>query len=244
MDIQLNRYIKLSQAPYQPSLNQNQPSLIPNQPTWSPIRPMRPVQLYQTPNQVSDPKPILAGLEPLCSKGLCLLLTRPLQALSDPLNLLSQPQLNLLRPQSPSWSSETQNQLSQTPNQSSENLSQPCQTHSLPSKDPELLHDCIIMDLTQFRFLPKQLVLSGLNSALPSIHAVLSSQNSVKPDKWMEQSFPAFYRTATLLPPHLNITNIAVKQELLAIEHSSGNRGLYMEQDNYIIQIDAKLKVV
>ena len=40
---------------------------------------------------------------------------------------------------------------------------------------------------------------------------------------------------ATLLPPHLNITNIAVKQELLAIEHSSGNRGLYMDQDNYII---------
>ena len=73
-------------------------------------------------------------------KGLCLLLTRPLQALSDQLNLLSQPQLNLLRPQSSNWSSQTQNQLSYTPNHSSENLSQPHQTFSLSSKAPKLLH--------------------------------------------------------------------------------------------------------
>ena len=97
IDIQLNLYLKPSQASFLPSLKPYQPSLIPNQPTWSPIRPMKPIQLYQTQN----PKPILAGLEPLCSKGLFLLLTRPLQALSDQLNLLSQPQLNLLRPQSP-----------------------------------------------------------------------------------------------------------------------------------------------
>ena len=62
---------------------------------------LEPNHTYETCSAISDPKPILAGLEPLCSKGLCLLLTRPLQALSDQLNLLSQPQLNLLRPQCP-----------------------------------------------------------------------------------------------------------------------------------------------
>ena len=79
------------QASFLPSLKPYQPSLIPNQPTWSPIIPMRPVQLYQTQN----PKPILAGLEPLCSKGLFLLLTRPLQFKPFQTNLICFLSLNL-----------------------------------------------------------------------------------------------------------------------------------------------------
>ena len=132
IDIQLNLNLKPSQASFLPSLKPYQPSLIPNQPTWSPIRPMKPVQLYQTQN------PFLQVWNPCALKVF----------VSSWLGLYNPFQTNLicfLSPNSTSsdlspQTSQTQNQLSYTPNHSSENLSQPHQTFSLSSKAPKLLH--------------------------------------------------------------------------------------------------------